>query len=249
MAEKKTFLMYKMWLPMIDTMPDKSIANLMRAVSAYQQGKEHSLTDPMETAVFQMFVDAFEKDSEKYAETCERNGKNGKRGGRPKENPLEPTGFLSDETEQTKPTGFDSNRLKAKKADNDNDSDNDLLKDKNHCPADVSKIVDHLNLKTGAHYLSSSEKTRSLIKARLREGFKVEDFYTVIDKKVAEWKETDMAKYLRPETLFGTKFEGYLNQSVKPRAAPVTTNVFTNFEQRDYDYDALERALLKRGSG
>lgn len=127
-------------------------------------------------------------------------------------------------------------------------NDNDL-KDKNHCPADVSKIVDHLNLKTGAHYLSSSEKTRSLIKARLREGFKVEDFYTVIDKKVAEWKETDMAKYLRPETLFGTKFEGYLNQSVKPRAAPVTTNVFTNFEQRDYDYDALERALLKRGSG
>ena len=127
-------------------------------------------------------------------------------------------------------------------------NDNDLKdKDQIHCPTDVSKIIDHLNLKTGAHYLSTSEKTRSLIKARLREGFKVEDFYTVIDKKVAEWKETDMAKYLRPETLFGTKFEGYLNQSSKPRAAPA--NAFVNFEQRNYDYAALERALLKGGSG
>lgn len=128
-------------------------------------------------------------------------------------------------------------------------NDNDL-KDKNHCPSDVSKIVDHLNLKTGAHYLSTSEKTRGLIKARLREGFKVEDFYAVIDKKVAEWKETDMAKYLRPETLFGTKFEGYLNQdSSKPRAAPASNNTFVNFEQRDYDYAALERALIKGAGG
>ena len=62
-------------------------------------------------------------------------------------------------------------------------------------------------------------------------------------------KETDMAKYLRPETLFGTKFEGYLNQSSKPRAAPKPANAFVNFEQRNYDYAALERALLKGGSG
>ena len=75
-----------------------------------------------------------------------------------------------------------------------------------------SEIVDYLNEKAETQYRASSKKTQSLIKARVNEGFTVKDFTIVIDKKVSEWKDTDMAKYLRPETLFGTKFEGYLNQ-------------------------------------
>lgn len=77
-------------------------------------------------------------------------------------------------------------------------------------------IVDYLNSKIGSHYKSSSNKTRTLIHARFKEGFNADDFKTVIDKKTAEWlKDTKMQKFLRPETLFGTKFEGYLNQKEK----------------------------------
>ena len=47
------------------------------------------------------------------------------------------------------------------------------------------------------------------------EGFTKEDFIKVIDNKVNEWLGTDMERYLRPETLFGIKFEGYLNQKKK----------------------------------
>ena len=54
-----------------------------------------------------------------------------------------------------------------------------------------------------------------MIHARCEEGFTVDDFKKVIDKKCAEWMGTDWEKYLRPETLFGTKFEGYLNQKDK----------------------------------
>ena len=61
-------------------------------------------------------------------------------------------------------------------------------------------------------YKSTTQSTIKHIKARLNEGFKFDDFVTVIDKKTKEWKNTNMAKYLRPETLFGTKFESYLNQ-------------------------------------
>lgn len=46
----------------------------------------------------------------------------------------------------------------------------------------------------------------------MNEGFSVEDFKTVIDKKYNDWKGTEWEKYLRPETLFGAKFESYLNQ-------------------------------------
>ena len=72
-------------------------------------------------------------------------------------------------------------------------------------------IIAHLNEKAGTAYRSSSKATQGHINARLADGFTEQDFYTVIDKKCAEWKGTDMEKYLRPETLFGNKFENYLN--------------------------------------
>lgn len=82
----------------------------------------------------------------------------------------------------------------------------------------ASEIIDYLNSKIGAHYRLTSRKTQSLIKARMNEGFTVDDFKTVIDNKVAEWsKDERMSKYLRPETLFGTKFESYLNQQNRVR--------------------------------
>ena len=78
-----------------------------------------------------------------------------------------------------------------------------------------SRVIDYLNEKTGSKYKASTSKTKSLINARVREGFTEEDFKKVIDIKSKEWMNTDMQKYLRPETLFGTKFEGYLNQKGK----------------------------------
>lgn len=84
-----------------------------------------------------------------------------------------------------------------------------------------TRICTRLNEKAGTAYRPTSGATQRLIKARLAEGFTVEDFYKVIDTKCTEWARTDMAKYLRPETLFGTKFENYLNQNAKqqPRRA------------------------------
>ena len=70
---------------------------------------------------------------------------------------------------------------------------------------------------TGSSYRHSTKKTKDLIKARFNEGFTLEDFKIVIDKKCVEWMNTDMQKYLRPETLFGTKFESYLNQQVNKK--------------------------------
>ena len=77
-------------------------------------------------------------------------------------------------------------------------------------------MIDYLNEKTERtgkeKYSSTSTKTQTLIKARLREKYELEDFKIVIDKKCKEWLGTDMEKYLRPETLFGNKFESYLKQ-------------------------------------
>ena len=75
-----------------------------------------------------------------------------------------------------------------------------------------SSIINYLNKKANTRYRVNNKKTKTLIKARFNEGFTEDDFYKVIDNKVNEWANTDMNKYLRPETLFSPKFEGYLNQ-------------------------------------
>jgi len=78
---------------------------------------------------------------------------------------------------------------------------------------DIKYIVDYLNQKANTAYKSTTKKTRDLIKARYEEKFTLDDFKKVIDNKTAEWlNDPNMSKYLRPETLFGTKFESYLNQ-------------------------------------
>ena len=74
------------------------------------------------------------------------------------------------------------------------------------------EIIDYLNDKTGKVYRWQGKATQSHINARFAEGYTLEDFKNVIDNKAAEWKGGKMEQYLRPETLFGTKFEGYLNQ-------------------------------------
>lgn len=80
------------------------------------------------------------------------------------------------------------------------------------------EIIEYLNNRTGSNYRHTTNKTRDLIKARFNEGFNIDDFKTVIDKKCIEWiNDEEMSKYLRPETLFGTKFEGYLNQVMQQK--------------------------------
>lgn len=103
------------------------------------------------------------------------------------------------------------------------------------------EIIDYLNEAAGTHYKYGTRKTRDCIKARMNEGFTVDDFKVVIDKKIKGWKGTNMEMYLRPETLFGTKFEGYLNE--------IETNKVPKWEpkgKRKYDFDALEQEALNQ---
>lgn len=79
----------------------------------------------------------------------------------------------------------------------------------------AKEIIDYLNEKTGKSFRANTKTTLNLIKARWEgDGFKLEDFKKVIDNRVAKWgSDPSMAQYLRPQTLFGTKFESYLNDN------------------------------------
>lgn len=82
-----------------------------------------------------------------------------------------------------------------------------------------SDVISYLNLKTDKNFKATTAITKRLIKARVKEGFTLEDFKLVIDKKCLEWLGTEWAKYLKPDTLFGNKFEGYLNANTVVKKA------------------------------
>ena len=138
----------------------------------------------------------------------------------------------------------------------DIDKEEDKEKD-NNIYVPYKEIISYLNEKTGKKLRWDVKSNQKEIKARFNEGYTLDDFKTVIDKKYNEWgrkptKEElqrgikDMRIYLRPKTLFGSNFDVYLNQDQTekvPAKPPVSRNL-NNFERRGYDMDSLEEQLL-----
>ena len=108
--------------------------------------------------------------------------------------------------------------------------------------SDIKTIVDYLNAKTQSNFKAKTEETRKSIRARLKEGYTVEDFKRVIDSKSSDWADSErMREYLRPSTLFRpANFEAYLNEANRPKVKKKS-----EFPQNEYDFDELERILIK----
>jgi len=107
--------------------------------------------------------------------------------------------------------------LEEKDKDKDKERDNTIV-----------EIISFLNTKANKNFKANSKTTTSHINARLKEGYSLEDFKSVISKKTLAWsKDKKMSVFIRPETLFGTKFDSYLNE--------VTTQDTFNLGDKKYD--------------
>ena len=92
------------------------------------------------------------------------------------------------------------------------DTDNTTSPTKVEPPIPYKEIIDYLNAKAKRQFRYGKANQRH-ITARWNEGYRLEDFKRVIDTKVDDWgKDSNMGRFLRPETLFGSKFEGYVNE-------------------------------------
>lgn len=107
-----------------------------------------------------------------------------------------------------------------------------------------AEIISHLNEKTRQEYRPTSKATQDKIRARWNEGWRLDDFLQVNSIKATEWLGTDMAKFLRPETLYGPKFESYLNQKNAPLPAKARTQ-----QERDDDavINSMRRSIARNG--
>ena len=105
---------------------------------------------------------------------------------------------------------------------------------------DIKFVVDDLNAKTGQRYRHTTEQYRKLIRSQFNKGFTVANFETVHTFKVAEWTGTEWEKHLCPDTLWGPKFEKYLNQArMKQNGKAQTTNKVGGVAPKPGEYDTL----------
>jgi uncharacterized phage protein (TIGR02220 family) len=199
---RQSFILHIDSLCVLEDLTNEQRGELFNAIYCYQVGEEITLT-PIVKIAFSQFKNQFIRDEEKYKKTVEARKQAGSMGGKQR---------VANQANASK-----SKQNIANQADSDsknkNKSDSKSVSDSNY-KYTIVEIIFHLNSILKTNYKSSSQKTSSLIKARLSDGFTLDDFKQVHMIKYAEWNGTDMQKFLRPETLYGNKFESYLNQKL-----------------------------------
>lgn len=206
---RNSFVLYTDQKETIDELSDEEAGKIFKALYEYNKTEQINLTGVLK-AIFMQFKVFLDKDNTKWEEEKKKRIEAGRLGGI--QRAINNNQALSSKSKQCLDMVSNAKQIKANQADNINVNVNVNNNVNNKYNIYIVEIIDYLNQKIGSKYKSSTPKTISCIKARLKENFTVEDFKQVIDKKVKEWKDTEMEKYLRPETLFGTKFENYLNQ-------------------------------------
>ncbi len=100
----------------------------------------------------------------------------------------------------------------------------------------VKTVIDMLNRECGTRYSAASKANVRHVAARIKEGYTFDDFVAVVRDRKEKWGgDPKMREYLRPETLFGSKFDSYLGC--------VDDSRVTN---RSYSSNDVERELLER---
>lgn len=191
--ERRAFLMYSEWHPLLTGMTDEQAGKLIKAIYAYQKGEEYEITDTLLLGVFQMIKAKFDADRKLYEEKCEKNRANGAKGGRPKAKKEEPKKQEYGEYHNVKLTEEEYKRLCEKNGEGKT--------------AEAIKILD-----TYIESLAPAKKKEYLKK---NHNLCMQNWvYGEVDKRKGQVKQ-------------------------------VTRNNFNNFQQRDYDFGALERQLVE----
>ena len=106
-----------------------------------------------------------------------------------------------------------------------NKTDNNETDNNNNKLSIYKEIISYLNLKAKKNFKVNTASHHKFIKARIKEGYVLEDFKKVVDIMVAKWKGTEYEQYLQPQTLFGNKMDNYLNQPMPKRSTILTSTV------------------------
>lgn len=207
-SEKDNFLVNLNDYQAVRNFSNEDAGKLFHTICQYSLGEEIvDLEDKIQVA-FNFFKNRLDKYRKNWEKTRNERIKSGRKGGLAKQ---ANANFVK-QNELTVANVAVIDNVNVNDSVNVNDQENiKKLKQKEIIELVIHDLNERLNLKRG--FSCKSENNRSKIIARLNEGHTLEDFIIVNEKKVNQWKnDPEMAQYLRPETLYSRKFEGYLNQ-------------------------------------
>ena len=210
--EKRTFLMYSEWQPLLEGMSDEQAGQLFKKIYAYQTGKEYEIQDALILGVFNMIKAKFDADRKLYVEKCERNKLNGAKGGRPKK--------------QEKPK--ETERLTEK-------------------PKEPPKKETPKKNEYGEyHNVRLTEQEHAKLSEKFGEG-KTAEAIKILDTYIESLAPAKKKEYLKKN--HNLCMQSWVYGEVdkrKGQAKPqAPKNSFNNFQQRGYDFTALERQLVE----
>ena len=220
MADKKSFVMYESWGAAIEKMNNEQAGELIKAIYAFQKNPDVVPEDPAIAFVFEIIKQKLEEDNKRYEKVCAARSEGGKKGGRPKANASDKKQMVSEESKKSK--CFSE---KAKKADNDNEYDNDLkentlegVKEKRFAPPTLENVSEYCR-----------EMGYTNVDAVCFIDFYTSNGWMVGKNRMKDWKAAVRnwdRREKNPQRQDGT-------------AEVAKKNRFHNLEEHGYDYDAM----------
>lgn len=240
MAEKNSFVMYTEYLKHVQKLSMEQRGELFTAILCYASGEEMPELDLVTDMIFGVIQERIDRDTALYLEKVQKRVEAGKLGGRPKAK-----GFSEKHEKAKKANGFSE---KQNNPDNEYVNDNDNVKENINTLADAKALFERLwkmyPNKKGKGQVSDTQKKRllaigesTLVKAIER--------YSLELQKDADWRKPQYGS-----TFFNSGYVDYLDENYSPgKDAVRKKNSFNNFDQRQYNYDDLERKLLNSNLG
>ena len=225
--EQKGFIVYKDIHAVVDELTDEQAGKLFRGMIKYSSEGIEPKFDGILKFVFIPIKQQMDRDSAKYDRKCEKNRENAKKR-------WERNATASDRI-QTDANNANTNTKTNINTKKETDTNTESAFEADSPLSFSEKIISYLNKKAGTNYPTDSKTAFRKISILADEGYTETDMKKVIDKKCADWLDDDnMREHLRPSTLFGDKFEEYLNApiSLKLEKKQKQTDVKTNLEKQ-----------------
>jgi len=192
---------------------NEDAGKLFHTICRYSLGEEIGDLEGKIQVAFNFFKNRLDKNRKNWEKTRNERIKSGRKGGLAKQ----ANANFAKQNEQTVANVAVSDNVRDSVSVNDIKNSVNNIKNKASPSDAVITILEDLNKRTKSKkgFSPLAQCNQNLIKARMSEGFTVENFITVNEKKVKQWlHDPEMSKYLRPATLYGNKFDGYLNEVV-----------------------------------
>lgn len=245
MAQKNSFVMYTDYLRHVQKLSMEQRGQLFTAILCYTSGEPLPELDLATDMIFGVIQERIDRDTALYLEKVEKRREAGRLGGRPKAND-----FSENQEKAKKANGFSE---KQNNPDNEYVNDNDNVNENNiNNLADAKALFERLwklyPNKKGKGQVSDTQKKRLLAIGEDRL-VKAIERYSLELQKDADWRKTQYGS-----TFFNSGYVDYLDENYVPGKTETPKpkpkqNAFNNFDQRQYDYDELERQLLNAEMG